>query len=117
MQYTNVPLYVSSPTMKSLGNEYSIFPDRIDLRCRYVFFHIIISVKKEDIVSIEVFKPPVLRTSFKALKLDLADFYEHVGITRKGGTFSQLRFTPEYPQKFVAAAKEAFNIDNNPKEI
>ncbi len=117
MQYNNVPLYISPPTMKSLGNEYSIFPDRIELRCRYLFFYKIITVKKEDIVSISVFRPPVLRTSFKALKLDLADFYEHVGITRKGGVFSQLRFTPEDPQKFVAAAKEAFNIDNKPKEI
>jgi hypothetical protein len=117
MQYSNIPVYVSPPIMKSLGNEYSIYADRIDLRCRYVFFYMIITVKKEDIVSIGVFKPPVIRTSFKALKLDLADFYEHVGITRKGGTFSQLRFTPEDPQKFVAAAKEAFNIDNKPKEI
>ena len=63
------------------------------------------------------FKPPVIRTSFKALKLDLADFYEHVGITRKVGVFSQLRFTPDNPQKFVAAAKEAFDIENKAKEI
>ena len=111
MQYANIPLYVSSPTMKSMGNEYSIFADRIDFSCRYVFFHIIITVKKEDIISIGVFKPPVIRTSFKALKLDLADFYEHVGITRKGGVFSQLRFTPNNPQKFVATAKELFHID------
>jgi hypothetical protein len=117
MQYTNVPLYVSSPTMKSLGNEYAIFADRIDLRCRYLFFNKIITVKKADIVSIGVFKPPVIRTSFKALKLDLADFYEHVGITRKIGVFSQLRFTPDSPQKFVAASKEAFDIENKAREI
>jgi hypothetical protein len=117
MQYTTVPLYVSTPTMKSLGNEYTIFEDKIDLRCRYLFFNKIITVKKEDIVSIDVFRPPVIRTSFKALKLDLADFYEHVGITRKGGVFSQLRFTPEDPQKFVAAAKEVFDIANKSKEI
>jgi len=117
MQYTNLPLYVSPTTMKSLGNEYSIFADRIALRCRYLFFYKTITVKKDDIVSIDVFKPPVIRTSFKALKLDLADFYEHVGIARKSGVFHQLRFTPDNPQKFVAAAKEAFNIDNKPKEI
>jgi len=111
MQYTNVPLYISPPTMKSLGNEYYIFPDRIELRCRFVFFHRIITVKREEIVSIGVFKPPVIRTSFKALTLDLADFYEHVGITRNGGMFSQLRFAPDDPQKFVAAAKEAFGLD------
>lgn len=51
MQYANVPLYVSPPTIKSLGNEYSIFADRIAL------------------------------------------------------------------QKFVAAAREAFDIDNKTKEI
>ena len=112
MQYTNIPVYTSTPTMKSMGNEYYIFPDRIELRWRYLFFHKIITVKKEDIVSIGLFKPPVLRTSFKALKLDLADFYEHVGITRKGGVFSQLRFTPEDPRKFVATAKEVFQMEN-----
>ena len=117
MQYANVPLYISPPTMKSLGNEYSVFPDRIALRCRHLFFHKIITVKKEDIVSIGVFKPPVIRTSFKALKLDLADFYEHVGITKKDGVFNQLRFTPDDPQKFVAVAKQAFNIDDKPKEF
>jgi len=42
-------------------------------------------LKKDDLVSIDIFKPPVIRTTFWALKLDLADLKEHVGIQRKNG--------------------------------
>ena len=67
-------------------------------------------VKKDDLVSIDIFKPPVIRTTFWALKLDLADLKEHVGIQRKNGFFKQLRFTPENPEEFVSKTREIFNI-------
>ena len=67
-------------------------------------------VKKDDLVSIDIFKPPVIRTTFWALKLDLADLKEHVGIQRKNGFFKQLRFTPENPEEFVSKNREILNI-------
>jgi hypothetical protein len=67
-------------------------------------------IKKNDLISIELFKPPVIRTTFWALKLDLADFNEHVGIKRINGFFKQLRFTPENPEEFIAKAREIFNL-------
>ncbi len=106
MKSADLPLYESRSTVKSLGNAYSIFADRIELRCRFPFFTQTLVIPKDDLVSIGVFEPPVFRSTFWALKLDLADFNEHVGIERISGFFRQLRFTPEKPQEFVAKAKE-----------
>jgi len=110
MKRPDTPLYKSCPTKKSIGNEYSIYSDRIELRCRFPFFSKTLVVKKDDLVSIDIFKPPVIRTTFWALKLDLADLKEHVGIQRKIGFFKQLRFTPENPEEFVSKTREIFNI-------
>ena len=67
-------------------------------------------IKKNDLISIDTYKPPVIRTSFWALKLDLADLKEHVGIKRRNGFFKQLRFTPEIPNEFVSKARQVFDI-------
>jgi hypothetical protein len=91
-----------------MGNEYSIYADRIELTCRFPFITKTLVVKKDDLVSIDTFKPPVMRTTMRALTLDLADLNEHVGIKRKNGFFKQLRFTPENPKEFVAKVKELF---------
>ena len=105
------PLYRSTPTKISIGNEYSIYSDRIELRCRFPFLTKTLVVNKDDLISIDIFKPPVIRTTFRALKLDLADLKEHVGIKRKNGFFKQLRFTPENPKEFVSKAKEIFELN------
>ena len=111
MENTDTPLYRSTPTKKSIGNEYSIYSDRIELRCRFPFLTKTLVVKKDDLISIDIFKPPVIRTTFRALKLDLADLKEHVGIKRKNGFFKQLRFTLENPKEFVSKAKEIFELN------
>jgi len=104
-------LYRSTPTKISIGNEYSIYSDRIELRCRFPFLTKTLVVNKDDLISIDIFKPPVIRTTFRALELDLADLKEHVGIKRKNGFFKQLRFTPENPKEFVSKAKEIFELN------
>ena len=110
MKRIDTPLYKSSSTKKSIGNEYSIYTDRIELKCRFPFITKTLVIKKDDIISIDTFKPPVFRTTIRALKLDLADLNEHVGIKRKNGVFKQLRFTPENPKEFVAKVKELFKL-------
>lgn len=110
MKNSDPPLYVSRSTKKSIGNEYSIFADRIELRCRFPFFTKTFIIKKDDLISIDIFKPPVMRTTFWALKLDLADFNGHAGIKRKNGFFKQLRFTPGNPEEFVAKVREVFTL-------
>jgi hypothetical protein len=111
MESNDTPLYESVPTKKSMGNKYSIYSDRIELRCRFPFVTKTLVIKKEDLVSIDTYKPPVIRTTFWALKLDLADLNEHVGIKRKNGLFKQLRFTPENPEEFVSKVREIFDRD------
>jgi hypothetical protein len=108
MKRIDTPLYKSRPTTRSIGNEYCIYADRIELKCRFPFFPKTLVIKKDDLISIDIFKPPVIRTTFWALKLDLADLNEHVGIKRINGFFKQLRFTPENPKEFVAKVKELF---------
>jgi len=106
LESTDTPLYTSSPTGKSLKNAYFVHADRIELCCRFPFFTKTMIIKKEDLISIEVFEPPVIKTTFWALKLDLADLNEHVGIKRKNGFFKQLRFTPENPKEFISKVNE-----------
>jgi len=91
-----------------MGNEYCIYADRIELRCRFPFFLKTFAIKKDDLISIDIFEPPVIRTSFWALKIDLADLNEHVGIRRINGFFKELRFTPENPGEFVAKVQDLF---------
>jgi hypothetical protein len=110
MEHIDTSLYTSTSTKKGMGNAYSIYADRIELKCRFPFITKTLIIKKDDIISIDTFKPPVFRTSMRALKLDLADLNEHVGINRKNGFFKQLRFTPENPKEFVAKVKELFKL-------
>jgi hypothetical protein len=95
---TSVLLYESKATSKSIWNTYKIFDDRIELQFRLFLTKIVIS--KDEFVSVDVYKPPVIRTTFWALKMDLADLYTHVGIERKQGILKNFRFTPENPQEF-----------------
>ena len=110
MENSDVPLYKSMPTGRSIGNEYSIYADRIELKSMFPFLTKTFVIYKDDLISIDTYKPPVIRTSFIALKLDLADIYEHVGIKRKNGFFKNLRFTPENPKEFVIKAKEILGL-------
>ena len=110
MESNEYPLYESAPTKKSIGNAYLVFSDRIELKCRFPFINKTFVINKDDLVSIDVYKPPVIRTTFRALKLDLADLKEHVGIKRKNGFFKQLRFTPQNPKEFVAKVREIFCV-------
>lgn len=110
MKRIDIPLYESGPTKKSIGNTYSIYSDRIELRCRFPFVTKTLVIGKGDLISIDTYKPPVIRTTFRALKLDLADLKEHVGIIRKTGFFKQLRFTPENPREFVSKTREIFDL-------
>jgi len=103
-------VYESRPARKSMNNRYEIHDDRIELKCRFPFIKKTWVIERDDLVSIEAFRPPVIRTAFWALKLDLADFNEHVGIRRRSGLFKQLRFTPENPREFVERARETFKL-------
>ena len=98
------PIYVSKGTARSIWNEYRIYEDRIELEFHLFFKTFVIPV--DEVIEISLYKPPVIRTVFWALKIDLADLYSHVGIERKNGCFKKIRFTPTDPEEFTAKVKE-----------
>ncbi len=100
------PVYVSGRCFKSLGNEYRIYPDRLELNVPFLLTTFV--VPRRELRSIAVFPPLVIRTALVALKLDLADLHEHVGVVRERGLFKQLRFTPRDPRAFEAKVRETF---------
>lgn len=96
-------IYTSKSNFKNLYNSYKIFEDRIELKAKVLFKKFII--KKEDLIYCKICPPPVIRTRFWALKLDLADFYSHLEIKRRSGFFKYLRFTPDNLEEFRSKAK------------
>ena len=103
----NYQTYVSKACAKSLWNEYRVYEDRVELKFWLFFKTFVISY--ENMISIALFDPPFMKTKFWAFKLDWADFNQHVGIERKNGFMKHLRFTPQEPDKFVAAIGQYFN--------
>ena len=105
---TDNVIYESKGTPRSLWNNYRIFDDRIELQFHLFFTKIIIP--RDMFLKVDVYKPPVIRTVFWALKLDLADLHNHVGIERNNGFFKKIRFTPsdpdEFKQKVIAWASQ-----------
>ncbi len=108
---TTKPLYISKSSGRSLWQEYRVYPDRVEIPSR-IFFKTFV-IPADEILDIEV-RPPIVigdifrGKSFKyavALKLDLADLYQHVAIHRKFGWFKYLRFTPDNLKEFVVTCK------------
>ncbi len=98
------PILVSEACARSFWNEYRIYDGRVELDGWFYFKTFVIPF--DELISIGLFKPPVIRTKLWAMKLDWADLYEHVGITRKNGWIKELRFTPNDPQAFVSKVNE-----------
>ena len=94
-------IYTSEKSFRNIWHEYRIYQDHIELD---TFFKTIV-INKTDIEDISIFSPPVIRTSLFALKIDLADFYTHIGIKRRNNRFKEIRFTPTSPESFLEAAK------------
>lgn len=112
-QFHDSPIYVSEKSVKSLWQDYRVFPDRVELRCWMLLRKFVIPA--EDLLDVEV-RPPFsirdisrekvrLKMHWWALKLDWSDFCEHVEIHRKSGVFKYIRFTPDNPARFVSACK------------
>lgn len=107
------PLYVSKPGARSLWREYRLYADRIELD---TLPWGLVTVPLADVKGVAV-RPPLvvfdvfrgdygLREMMRALKLDWADFSEHV-VLEKTGFWKQFRITPDDPQRFVEAVEGA----------
>ncbi|MGD8922093.1 MAG: hypothetical protein PVH24_02510 [Candidatus Zixiibacteriota bacterium] len=98
-------LYVSKSTAKSLWQEYRIHKDHVEFSTHFgniiIPFDVIesIEVRVSDVkgllrgdLQLRGFKP--------AIKLDWANFQNHVVLDKKSGFCKRFLFTPENPQEF-----------------
>ena len=107
-------LHVSTPHVASLGAEYRVYADRIEVDSP-ILPTIVVPIGEVEAVTV---RPPLvvadlfrtdhdLQHTWLALKVDCADLVEHVAIQRASGLFRQLRITPRDLHGFVQAVEEA----------
>lgn len=96
------PLYSSKRSFKNLWQEYRIYLDRIELQC-WIGFHTL-KIPLRDIVEIIV-APPLSISYLCQVKIDNADFYRHVELTKKSGLMKHISFTPDNPDEFADAIR------------
>ena len=98
-------LYVSKSIAKSLWQEYRIYKDRVEFSTHFgnmiIPFDAIESVEVRESDIKGLFRGDLQLKGFKpALKLDWANFQEHVVLDKKSGFCRRFLFTPENPQEF-----------------
>jgi hypothetical protein len=107
-----MPVYESRRSWKNFWQGYAVYRDRIELRSFFGRFRIMM----EDVESIEVSPSlsnlivkgqPGKAAELRSMKMDFADFCEHVALRTRKGMFRVFRFTPEEPSEFVYAALSA----------
>lgn len=102
---TSPPILTSPSTVKSLWQEYRVYDDRVEFDTHFgrlkVPFDSIerVDVRESDVkgllrgdLQLKNFRP--------ALKLDWANFVEHVVIDTSTGLLRRILFTPEDPAAF-----------------
>ena len=104
--------YVSKSTVKSLWQEYRIFRNRVEFDTRFgmmtiPFEHIErVAVSESEVKGL--LKGDLHLKGFRpALKLDWANFLEHVVLDKSEGYVRRVLITPEDPMAFMRALDEA----------
>jgi hypothetical protein len=108
----DAPLYTSKSTVKSLWQEYRIYSDRVEFDTRFGLMTVPYAhIERVEISESEVrglMKGDLHLKGFRpALKLDWANFLEHVVLDKNKGHVRRLLFTPEDPEGFKTALDEA----------
>jgi hypothetical protein len=108
------PLYISSSNTKSLWQEYRIFSDHLEFDT--LLGHMIIPFEQIESVFMSeseikgLMKGDLHLKGFRpALKLDWANFLEHVVLDKNTGHIRRILFTPDDPAAFKTALEEALN--------
>jgi len=106
------PLYTSKSMVKSLWQEYRIYADRLELDTLFgpmvVPFEQIerVELRPSDVACL--FRGELQLENFRpALKLDWANFLEHVVIDKKEGFVRRILLTPDDPPAFARVLEEA----------
>ena len=108
------PVYVSPSTVKSLWQEYRIYADRLEFDTIYGHMSIPfdqverIDLRESDVAGL--MRGDLQLHNFRpALKLDWANFLEHIVIDKSDGVFRRVLITPDDPGAFKASLDEALN--------
>ncbi len=102
---TEAPIHVSESTAKSLWQEYRIYENRLELDSPFgllviPFEHIErVTVSESDVAGL-LRGDLHLRDFRPSLKLDWANFAEHVVLDKDSGRVRRVLFTPEDPSAF-----------------
>lgn len=109
---SNTPIYTSKSTVRSLWQEYRIFDDHVEFDTLFGQM----AVPFDHIERVEISESEIkgltrgdlhLKNFRPALKLDWANFVEHVVLDKSGGHVKRLLFTPDDPEAFKRALDEA----------
>lgn len=105
---TDAPIFMSKSTVKSLWQEYRIYDDRVEFdtffgKMTVPFVHIErVEVSESEVRGL--LKGDLHLKNFRpALKLDWANFLEHVVLDKSEGHVRRVLFTPDDPEAFRVA--------------
>jgi hypothetical protein len=111
---SETPTYTSRSTVKSLWQEYRVYDDRLEFETLFGLLTVPFDhVERLDISESEVKGLPRgdlhLRGFRPALKLDWANFLEHVVLDKREGLIRRVLFTPDDPVAFKGALNVALS--------
>jgi hypothetical protein len=111
---TDTALYTSPSTARSLWQEYRIYADRIEFSTLFGTMTVpFASIESADVAGSDMaalLKGDLRLKDFRpALKLDWANFQEHVVLDKADGKIHRILFTPENPAEFIAALHQAMD--------
>ncbi len=112
---TDKAIYTSKSTAKSLWQEYHIYNDRIEFftlfgKMTVPFDHIErVKVAESDLKGLLTRCDLQLKNFRPALKIDWANFLEHVVLDKSEGKIRRILFTPDNTEAFITVLEEALS--------
>lgn len=112
------PIYTSTSTVKSLWQEFRLYDDRIEFDTHFGMMVIPLAhIEQVEISESEVkglLKGDLHLKNFRpALKLDWANFVEHVVLDKSKGYVRRVLFTPDDLEAFKSAVEQALTRYRN----
>lgn len=102
-------LYTSKCLARSLWQEYRVYDDRVELDTLLGTLRVPFDQVEGAAIAHNYMQGVrlQLRGLRPGIKLDWADFHEHVVLDKSTGLFRHVAFTPDNPEEFVAALEKA----------
>lgn len=116
------PIYTSKSTAKSLWQEFRLYDDRLEFDTHFGMMVIPLAhIEQVEISESEVqglIRGDLHLKNFQpALKLDWANFVEHVVLDKNKGYVRRVLFTPDDLEAFKAAVEQALERYKNKKGL